>query len=1049
MNANRKTNLSLAATLAWFGAFAYGADQQPPAEAQLPPEWAAQVSRGPSLEDQMAAASPVGQPAADSANALVNDFLDENAAIYSVDEADEGADGAAASLIDQFLQDNAVGEVAIDSLDEEPTGQVGDVVTVNPLEDYRIDGEPVLETPGTDAAEAQPRIVIGDLEVTDFEQEPTEGSGTAEDIVIIEDFELELGEEPVVVEATPEPASDAPVEYDTSAYDSFLVVDESIASEGDLELVEIDEEPLEIASEPIATTETVEIAETPIEAVEPFTVEDTTEEFELLAVDEPLISEEPIESFDIAEPVETASTEEDFTWVESTEEAESVAETPVDESWMDEAESFADESESGFIAIVGDVDASTEPGEVTEVTEIAEVGEPAFTDVSETTEFEDSFADTSLEPVDETPVEFTDVEEPFEVADTVEESTDAIDDSGSFVTFPVDEGTGGDFVSIEEDGSVVPLDGLIGIEDEALTDESVNTVSVDSIDLDALGDGTDTVSFSDESGEGYGEFDVDSDGGVTPAFDIDSATTTEVSEITAVDVEMPSLAEIDLDYGDSIAPDPGGASPGSVEDDIIDLVDFPDQEIRAIIRDVADLFDLNVVIPDSLVGRTSLKLREVTWRQVFVVVLEPAGFTYIEDGNIIKIKSINELEREPVATRVYLINFADATALQGSLTPLIETAAGGRIQVDRRTNALIITERPSRMNDIQEVIERLDRPTAQVMIEAKFIDVSDTNDKNLGLDWSSIDNIEIGNFDGLYQASEGVGPSGVFSAAPTGALTTVLSAPEFNVVLRALKRNNNARLISNPTVVAMNNTRALINISEEYPIPEFTFNEERGTFEVSGFEYRPIGILLDVLPQVNSAGFINLTIIPEISSTEESVNFSGGAGTSTEIPIIDTRKTDTTVILKDGYTLAIGGLMEDRESSLTRKLPIFGDIPLAGRLFRADEVSRTTRNLIIFVTARTLNPDGTSYEEIIDPRRLYEMGVDERDIPGYTIPEEERAVYEELRRLRSELRAREAHQSIEAELAIEAGFTAVPEDSLEEEEALSNSNYQRGFGVRR
>ncbi|MGF1450197.1 MAG: type II secretion system protein GspD [Opitutales bacterium] len=1040
--------MSLAATLAWFGAFAYGADQQTAAEHVLPPEWEAQVSRGPSLEDQMAAANAAAQPAAEgNANDLIEGFLDENAAIHSVDELDESADtGAAASLIDQFLAENAVGDVVVD-VSAETSGDAGDVVTVSPLND-----DLALDTPD----DTQPRIVIGDLEVTDINgastQDPLFETSAEDDIVVIEDFELELDDDALVVESTPEPASAETSGFDTSAYNSFVVAEEEIATDGDLELIDIDAEPVEIASEPIATTEPIEIADV--------NAEDLAEEIEFIAVDD------LGESETFAEP--TQPVEKDFAWVDAAGETNIAEETELsDDVWIDEADSFAsDDSESledGFVAIVGDVDGSSEAAEVTEIKEVTElvetvdVDESSYLDRTESADpeaFDDSFAEASFEPAEEAPIETTDVEDPFEVAETVEEPAEFVDtdaSDGAFVSFPVDEGTGGgEFVSIEDDGSVVPLDGLTSVDDEYLLDDTANTVSIDAIDLDALGDDADTVSFDESGVDGLNTFDVDGDSGVSPAFDIDGAATTEISEISAVDVEMPSLAEIDLDYGDSIAPEPGGASPGSVEDDVIDLVDFPDQEIRAIIRDVADLFDLNVVIPDSLVGRTSLKLREVTWRQVFQVVLEPAGFTYIEDGNIIKIKSVNELEREPVATRVYLINFADASSLQGSLTPLIETAAGGRIQVARRTNALIITERPSRMNDIQEVIERLDRPTAQVMIEAKFIDVSDTNDKNLGLDWSSIDNIEIGNFDGLYQASDGAGPDGVFSAAPTGALTTVMSAPEFNVVLRALKRNNNARLISNPTVVAMNNTRALINISEEFPIPEFTFNEERGTFEVSGFEYRPIGILLDVLPQVNSAGFINLTIIPEISSTEESVNFSGGSGTSTEIPIIDTRKTDTTVILKDGYTLAIGGLMEDRESSLTRKLPIFGDIPLAGRLFRADEVSRTKRNLIIFVTARTLNPDGTSYEEIIDPRRLYEMGVDERDIPGYTIPEEERAVYEELRRLRSEMRAREAHQRIEAELAVEAGFTSVADEDLDEDgDAISSSGYQRGFGVRR
>ncbi|MGF1484720.1 MAG: secretin N-terminal domain-containing protein [Opitutales bacterium] len=1037
MNATQKTRMSLAATLAWFGAFAYGADQQQPAEPSLPPNLAAELPRGPSLEDQMAASNPEieyvsDSPEVEAASSLIDGFLSGNAAINSLDEdAEPAADtGAASDLINGFLSENAVdaGEPAAPSTPE------------NPLANYRIDGEPVV-APASDATE-----IVVDIDLEGYPEGTDEaatfsapaGEQADVDFVTVEDIEIELDDLPdtedTLIEQTPTEDN----------FESDVAFGFSALNEGD-------------------TPEVIEIADVEVSAIE--------EDGALVDLDEPETTDlfaEPASdgAGDVAFDAQTDSAVGEIYVGEAPETPAVYEDAYVGENPAAITEVTTDTWTEGTETVSTETDDSWSDSFSVDSTEATPDSDFATVSVDDTTGVEDTFVDAeatdefvATEAYTETTDDFATEDSFVEVESVTEDSYVEIDDPTSdatgadaFTAFPVDTdsgsqiGGGGDFVEIEDDGSLVSIDSL-----ESIGDDSLNAYNVDEVDIDLFDESaTDTVSFEDGFEGTPTEIGLESDSGISGSFDID-AVTTESSDIPTIDVEMPSLAEIDLDYGDTTSPEPVSDSAGVVEDDVIDLVDFPDQEIRAIIRDVSDLFDLNVVIPDALVGRTSLKLRNVTWRQVFQVVLEPAGFTYIEDGNIIKIKSITDLEREPTATRVYLINFADASSLQGSLTPLIDSGAGGRIQVDRRTNALIITERPSRMNDIQEVIERLDRPTAQVMIEAKFIDVSDTNDKNLGLDWSSIDNIEIGSFDGLYQASDAAGPSGVFSAAPTGALTTVLSAPEFNVVLRALKRNSNARLISNPTVVAMNNTRALINISEEYPIPEFTFNEERGTFEVSGFEYRPIGILLDVLPQVNSAGFINLTIIPEISSTEDSVNFSGGAGTSTEIPIIDTRKTETTVILKDGYTLAVGGLMEDRESNLTRKLPLFGDIPLAGRLFRADEKTRTVRNLIIFVTARTLNPDGTSFEEIIDPRRLYEMGVDERDIPGYQMPDEERAVYEELRRLRSELRARDAYQRIESELAIEAGFTAVgDEEGLDDDnEQLSNSNFGRGFGVRR
>ena len=149
----------------------------------------------------------------------------------------------------------------------------------------------------------------------------------------------------------------------------------------------------------------------------------------------------------------------------------------------------------------------------------------------------------------------------------------------------------------------------------------------------------------------------------------------------------------------------------------------------------------------------------------------------------------------------------------------------------------------------------------------------------------------------------------VLNSATQGRIdTAVFSASAFSVVLSALESQSEAQLISNPTVVTLNNTPATINIGDEFPIPNFNYNEERGTFEVSGFDFKPIGINLQVTPHVNSAGFIDLNIRPEVSSLSRTVSFGGAGGA--QIPVISTRKTESTITIKDGYTLAIGGLIE-------------------------------------------------------------------------------------------------------------------------------------------
>jgi len=457
-------------------------------------------------------------------------------------------------------------------------------------------------------------------------------------------------------------------------------------------------------------------------------------------------------------------------------------------------------------------------------------------------------------------------------------------------------------------------------------------------------------------------------------------------------------------------------------------VDFPDEDIRNILRNVADLFELNIVVPDTLKGRTSLKLRDVSWRQIYKVVLSPVGYTFLEDGNIIKVVTLDSLAQEPLSTDVFILNYARAEEIEKSITPLVDIAGGGRILVDKRINALIISERPSKLSRILPVLKNLDKATDQVMIESKFVEVTNRDVKNIGVNWSSLNNYQLGagnlkrdrsytedklSSDGTIRTSTneigdnltsdtnlqtnvGTGTQSTTSAdtniaervgeltKTTGmntVTTAVFSASDFNVILSALKTNNESKLVSNPTVVTLNNTEATISIGEEYPIPSYTYNSERGSFEVSGFEYKNIGILLKVTPQINSQGFIRLHLEPEVSSQSGETSFGGASGA--KIPIVATRKAKTQVTLKDGFTMGIGGLVEQTNIKGETKVPVLGSIPGLGHLFRSKSNNDTARNLLIFITAKTVSPDGAPIGEVFDPRVVRASGIKANQLPGY------------------------------------------------------------------
>ena len=495
-------------------------------------------------------------------------------------------------------------------------------------------------------------------------------------------------------------------------------------------------------------------------------------------------------------------------------------------------------------------------------------------------------------------------------------------------------------------------------------------------------------------------------------------------------------------------------------------VDFPDEDVRNILRTVADLFELNIIRPDSLQGKTTIKLRDVSWRQIFQSVLDPVNYTFVEEGNIIKIVTKDSINEEPVVTEIFLINYAKASDIAPIVTSLIDPAKG-KMVVDARTNSLVITERPTRITKIRPIVEQLDRATDQVMIESKFVEVTDQDVKDIGVNWSSLAAYRLGagsinqtfsrnrdqtasdgfNRTGTNNASNQTGtnntstntrsngqnsgsttsssitssngtPTVTSTTATTGALTSdnstsvslgttetgtntissvfnslnsltnndgtnrllqaVFTASDFNLVLSALQQNHKTKIVNNPTIVTLNNTPAKINIGRETPIPSYTYNQQTGSFAISGFQYKPIGVILNVTPQVNARGDVKLTVEPEVSQASGTVDFQGAS-----LPVVETRKMSTVVSLRDGYTMGIGGLLQATNRSGYNKVPVLGSVPVLGRLFRSDNKDETQTNLIIFITAKTMAADGAPIERVFESGRVRDLGLTPKDLPGY------------------------------------------------------------------
>jgi type IV pilus assembly protein PilQ len=458
--------------------------------------------------------------------------------------------------------------------------------------------------------------------------------------------------------------------------------------------------------------------------------------------------------------------------------------------------------------------------------------------------------------------------------------------------------------------------------------------------------------------------------------------TTSAEAIPASETEAPKKPVVVVAPLPEVVPSPPPKQTATESEKPKDTlsVDFPDEDIRNILRNVADLFELNIVIPDTLQGRTSLKLRDVTWRQIFKVVLTPVSYTFVEDGNIIKVVTTDSLATEPLTTEVFVLSYARAEDVEKSIKPLVNTATGGSVLVDKRINALVISERPSMLARITPVLTDLDKETQQVRIESKFIEVLDNTERDIGLKWNAVGDISTGALQRTVTAGKNALPT-TPGGTPAGYSYSagVLSAIEFDASLKLINDSGDSREVANPTVVTLNNTKAFINVGQEYPIPKYTYNSEQGRFEVSGFEYKPIGIILTVTPQINNRGFIKLTVEPEISTidTEASAEFSGSG-----IPVIKSRKTVTQVSLKSGHTLGIGGLIADFDSNTVSKLPFFSSLPVVGRLFTSKSKKTDRKNLLIFITAKIVSADSASSEDVFDRALIKRAGLRRSDLPG-------------------------------------------------------------------
>jgi type IV pilus assembly protein PilQ len=469
-------------------------------------------------------------------------------------------------------------------------------------------------------------------------------------------------------------------------------------------------------------------------------------------------------------------------------------------------------------------------------------------------------------------------------------------------------------------------------------------------------------------------------------------------------------------------------------------VEFRATPINSILSLVARALDLNVVIPpdEILASELDLRLTNVTWEQVFAVGLSQFGYGYIQQDGIVIVRSLDAINAVPDISRVFQVKYSEAE----EIAALLKDQAGvKRVVTDSRSNVVIVTGNPSRFGEIKALIENLDRPTPQVMIESRFVEIQNTDLASTGLDWTTLfsdEGFSVGltgfdsvrnkdrtktnrgtddNSNGFENTNSRRGVPAVVenasevtsaieqvrslvdSTVASRADTAIFSASAFKIALRALKKLNDAKIVSNPTVLALNGQEALIKIVDHWWL------QKPGTPTADGrvtpgemMKLDPLpGIELRVTPTISGGDFISLKVEPQVNDI---IDFQQILGQP--VPVVRQRTALTQVMVKDRETLAIGGLVDESTSDASSKIPVLGSIPAVGRLFRYDRKEMTSTNQIIFLTANILNPNETNYIDVIGVERLNKLGLTERDVMGnnYSLSSEEQALNEAILRYR-------------------------------------------------
>ena len=417
-------------------------------------------------------------------------------------------------------------------------------------------------------------------------------------------------------------------------------------------------------------------------------------------------------------------------------------------------------------------------------------------------------------------------------------------------------------------------------------------------------------------------------------------------------------------------------------------LNFQNIEVRSLLQVIADFTNFNIITSDSVNGAVTLRLQDVPWDQALDIILQAKGLGMRKTGNVLWIAprdEINAKEKlelesvaalqglEPLRTQSFQMNYTKAAEIAVSLT-----AAGsgsgtnssrilssrGSVIAESRTNQLFVTDIASKLEQVQQLIAKLDIPVRQVLIEARIVEASDTFGKSLGIRLggginpaggvkilsagghslnttigSSYTDGAAGTTSGSFVNLPAVGQGGLNPATIAVSLFSAAANRFLNLELSALEADGKGRVVSSPRVVTADQIKALIEQGTELPYQVATSSG------ATSIAFRKANLKLEVTPQITPEG----NIILDLDVNKDTVGQSTAAGFA-----INTKHIKTQVLVENGGTVVIGGIFELTESENETKVPVLGDLPGVGNLFKTRSRLANKQEMLVFITPKTI-----------------------------------------------------------------------------------------------